>query len=284
MLRTRRLRTSLAQHHASLQDLPRVPRSSRSGQVRLPARATVGPYGLVRVAPRPFSAERTSAGSSATRTRPSPWASTRTSSLARSTPIGRVTGWSRLSGSYSGEPPSACASVEGEATCAPHVPCAKMLRRWKKPPARHSNLLMFPATRWPSRTSLFSRAAALAVGSSRSGGRAWRRSGTRRRWCRGRASGDACAENLALVTGFAGYARSSGAPAEEGELLFATVSGAALVEDRRDPGQWQGRSAALVPHRERRGPVDPLPHRPDARALRSGCSGANRDRHEGASS
>jgi hypothetical protein len=56
---------------------------------------------------------------------------------------------------------------------------------------------------------------------------------------------EACAENLALVMGFAGNARSSGLLLKKGERLFATVSGAALVEDRRGPGQWQGRSSGF---------------------------------------
>jgi hypothetical protein len=56
---------------------------------------------------------------------------------------------------------------------------------------------------------------------------------------------DACAENLALVKGFAGDAQSSALLLKRGELVFATVTGAALVEDRRGPGQWQGRSSGF---------------------------------------
>jgi hypothetical protein len=57
-----------------------------------------------------------------------------------------------------------------------------------------------------------------------------------------------CAENLELVKGFSGDAESSGIPLKPGEAVFATINGAALVEDRRGPGQWQGHSTgASIP-------------------------------------
>lgn len=56
---------------------------------------------------------------------------------------------------------------------------------------------------------------------------------------------DACAANLTLATTYTGVEQATGIILKPDEALFATINGAALVEDRRGPGQWQGRSSGF---------------------------------------
>jgi hypothetical protein len=55
---------------------------------------------------------------------------------------------------------------------------------------------------------------------------------------------DACAERLTLAKTYAGE-RSTAIMLKPDEAVFATITGASLVEDRRGPGQWQGRSSGV---------------------------------------
>jgi hypothetical protein len=56
---------------------------------------------------------------------------------------------------------------------------------------------------------------------------------------------DACASDLARAKTFNGESSSTAMVLKRGEALFATVSGVALIEDRRGPGQWKGRSSGV---------------------------------------
>ncbi len=56
---------------------------------------------------------------------------------------------------------------------------------------------------------------------------------------------DACAANLELAKTFNGDERSATLLLKPGEALFATVTGAGLIEDRRGRGEWQGRSSGV---------------------------------------
>jgi hypothetical protein len=55
---------------------------------------------------------------------------------------------------------------------------------------------------------------------------------------------DECIERLALAQTYQGES-STQIVLTKGEALFASVSGAALIEDRRGAGQWQGRSSGF---------------------------------------
>jgi hypothetical protein len=55
---------------------------------------------------------------------------------------------------------------------------------------------------------------------------------------------DECAERLELAKTYEGQTTSA-LMLKRGEAVFASISDAALVEDRRGPGQWQGRSSGF---------------------------------------
>jgi len=56
---------------------------------------------------------------------------------------------------------------------------------------------------------------------------------------------DGCAENLNLARNFKGLPRKDGLVLKTGEAVFATVTRVDLVEDRRGPGRWAGRSQGV---------------------------------------
>lgn len=56
---------------------------------------------------------------------------------------------------------------------------------------------------------------------------------------------DALAEQLDLAEHYTGDSNSNQLVLQRGEALFASVTGASLVEDRSSGGQWQGRSSGL---------------------------------------
>ncbi len=56
---------------------------------------------------------------------------------------------------------------------------------------------------------------------------------------------NACAANLELAKTYNGDDHSTALLLKPGEALFATITGTGLIEDRRGPGQWQGRSSGV---------------------------------------
>ncbi len=59
-----------------------------------------------------------------------------------------------------------------------------------------------------------------------------------------KAERDECAELLALAQTYRGE-QSAQVVLKSGEAVFALITGASLIEDRRGPGQWQGRSSGV---------------------------------------
>jgi hypothetical protein len=56
---------------------------------------------------------------------------------------------------------------------------------------------------------------------------------------------DGCAERLEIAKTADGSPDADGLLLKKGELVFAIISGAALVEDRRGAGEWKGRSQGV---------------------------------------
>lgn len=56
---------------------------------------------------------------------------------------------------------------------------------------------------------------------------------------------DSAAERVQIAQSYRGEAPVTGMVLKQGEAVFATVAGASLIEDRRGPGQWTGRSSGF---------------------------------------